>query len=122
MGDLKKSIEVWGEKNIGSKNLRKVLRHLCKLKKGEVTAVAEELGTTAQAMRYWLKKFSLVKDGRDFESLVKEAGYESLGDFFTDPRVARKTYKQIADEFGVKYPTVSRWYAQFMERRKGGAQ
>lgn len=78
-------------------------------------AIAKELGVPVPTLSYWLRKYRLVEVKSNFPSKLREMGYNTLKQFFTDPRNVDKTFKELAEKTGFTYVTVSNHYQRFRQ-------
>ena len=106
----------WGRENHGTNTLRQTLKIL--LDQGlKPRQISEMFGCTSAAVRYWLKNTGLVQPKPPFNTRLRNMGYVSPERFFTAPENTRKTLKTLAQELGVSYGTISRYYNIFLEQQ-----
>lgn len=118
MRSVKRSIEQWGLTNIGSSDMQKVLEELFDERGLSQKEISDMFECDPPAIRYWLKQFGLLHPKPRFEDAIASKGWESLSAFFTDSANVHKTFKQLAEEMGYCYATVSDAYTRFLKSRE----
>ena len=112
-------MQEWGAARIGTSDVRKVLLHLAG--KGMTPReMAKELGCGEASVRERLRACGVGFRGTSFPDRVKAAGFRDVRGFFLAPANAKKTTKQLAEDYGFNQATVSKWYARLLEEVKGG--
>ena len=76
--------------------------------------IARKFGMSSAAVHYRLKRFGILNKRKYFLEILKELGYNGVEEFFSNPDVARKTFKQTAIELKCSHNTVLSWYKKFL--------
>jgi|GEM_PF-3507803 len=116
--------EAWGERNLGTDDAEKVLKHLALEERLSAPQIAETLSTrrrkfSAESVRRSLRKVGVNRRKPSLAEAARRLGYASLREFFLDPSIARKSHAEIAEMTGHTAQTVwSRWNEVRNEVRK----
>ena len=119
---LKRKIEVWGVKHLGTSDVKTVLTELYETQNKTIADIARMFDSTAPGVRWFLEKEQVTIRLRSVSLLLKvrKLGYKSVDHYF-DRNSGEKMLKEMATELEVSAPTVTRYYKLFLARRENKA-
>jgi predicted transcriptional regulator len=119
MAAIQEKIESWGKEHIGKSSVSEVMKHLRQKKEMGKRDIAKLFGCSIPTVRYYMAKAGIMEVREGFVEKIKGLGHKSTASFFTDPKNTHRTMKELAKELGFCYPTVSKYYYEFLKEKEG---